>query len=271
VLPGVFQRICNRAKLDPENRYAIFIDEINRGNISKVFGELITLIETDKRVSYDKEGKPIAGNKGLELTLPYSGNRFGVPANLDIIGTMNTADRSIALLDIALRRRFEFKELMPDASVIKGADDNGSIEEGTINLRELLTAVNRRICLLAGRELQLGHAFFCSVKTLDDLNLCFANKVIPLLQEYFYGNWERVQLVLGDKHEQLTAEHRSNKEDYCFILSETLEEIDVLGFDHDDHDDRQIFSVNPNLFSGNLSMDAYVKIYQDKNATEANS
>ncbi len=271
VKPGVFQRICNKAKLDPENRYAIFIDEINRGNISKIFGELITLIEDDKRVRYDKEGKVISGDTGLELTLPYSGNKFGVPVNIDIIGTMNTADRSIALLDIALRRRFEFKELMPDAIAINGADGNGSIEGGAINLRELLIALNTRICLLAGRELQLGHAFFCNVKTFADLNSCFANKVIPLLQEYFYGNWERIQLVLGDDPEQLTSKQKSHKETYCFILSETLDEIDVLGFDHDDHDDRQMFSVNPNLFSGTLDMNAYTKIYQAKNATEANS
>lgn len=273
VRPGVFQRICNRAKLDPDNRYAIFIDEINRGNISKIFGELITLIETDKRVRYNHEGKP-DGDKGLEITLPYSGISFGVPANLDIIGTMNTADRSIALLDIALRRRFEFKELMPNADAIRGSDGKGTIENGAINLREILKMLNKRIRLLAGRELQLGHAFFSSVTDIKDLHSCFANKIIPLLQEYFYGHWERIQLVLGDQQEQLeqlSSEQKNNRNECCFILSETLDEIAVLGFDHDDHDNRQDFYVNPNLIDGSLSEKAYTKIYQVKNAAEANS
>lgn len=268
VKPGVFKQICNKAKLDPANRYAIFIDEINRGNMSKIFGELITLIETDKRVQYNAEGKKIDGDKGLELTLPYSGSSFGVPTNLDIIGTMNTADRSIALLDIALRRRFEFKELMPNSSVIEGVDGDGTIENGSINLKRLLDTINQRIKLLAGRELQIGHAFLCSVKNIKDLNECFANKIIPLLQEYFYGHWERIQLVLGDQDEQLKGELKKQSNEVCFVLRETLDELAVLGIDHDDYETQYDYYVNPNLYSHSLSTLAYTKIYQSLNEAQ---
>lgn len=268
VKPGVFKQICNKAKLDPENRYAIFIDEINRGNMSKIFGELITLIETDKRVQYNSEGKQVEGDTGLELTLPYSESTFGVPKNLDIIGTMNTADRSIALLDIALRRRFEFKELMPNSSVIEGVDGKGTIENGSIDLKRILDTINQRIKLLAGRELQIGHAFLCSVKNIKDLNECFSNKVIPLLQEYFYGHWERVQLVLGDQDEQLKGELKKQSDEVCFVLKETLDELAVLGIDHDDYETQYDYYVNPNLDSHSLSTLAYTKIYQSLN--EAN-
>jgi len=252
VKPGVFQRICNRARLDPHNRYAIFIDEINRGNISKIFGELITLVEIDKRVCYDENGRPDGKNKGIEITLPYSGNSFGVPANLDIIGTMNTADRSIALLDIALRRRFEFRELMPNVEAVKGSDGNGTIENGAIDLRKLLNTLNERIRLLAGRELQLGHAFLCKVENLSELHTCFAHKIIPLLQEYFYGHWERIQIVLGDRSEQLTIDQKTRKEEVCFVLSEALNEVAILGFDHDELDSREDFRVNQKLHTGEL-------------------
>lgn len=269
VKPGIFQKICNRAKLDPDNRYAIFIDEINRGNMSKIFGELITLIETDKRVRYDSKGKALPGEEKKVVTLPYSESHFGVPANLDIIGTMNTADRSIALLDIALRRRFEFKELMPDSSVISGDDGNGTIEGGAVDLRALLDVINRRIRLLAGRELQLGHAFFCPVKTLSDLHHCFAHKIIPLLQEYFYSHWERIQLVLGDQEDQLFAEHKADRQNYCLILSEKLDEIDVLGCDHDEHQSRMDYIINTRLYEKSLPKEAFTKIYRRKNDTEA--
>ncbi|EIA1263355.1 AAA family ATPase [Campylobacter jejuni] len=162
--------------------YIIIIDEINRGNVSKIFGELITLIEPSKR---------LGNEEALELTLPYSGEKFGVPKNVYIIGTMNTADRSITSLDTALRRRFEFIEMMPDVSKL-------SMDCEGINLQELLKAINTRIEYLLDREKTIGHAFFIGVENLNDLKSIFQNKIIPLLQEYFYNDYALINAVLND-------------------------------------------------------------------------
>jgi 5-methylcytosine-specific restriction protein B len=199
VKPGVFKRLCARAKADPNRRYAIFIDEINRGNVSKVFGELITLLEPDKRVTYDGGGRLTTG---LEVTLPYSGEIFGVPANLDVFGTMNTADRSIGLLDTALRRRFEFEELMPTPGAITGSSGDGIISDddgGEIDLRQLLEIINRRITHLLHRDQTIGHAFLMKVKDFPTLKRVLVREIIPLLQEYFYEDWQRIRLVLADQ------------------------------------------------------------------------
>lgn len=162
--------------------YIIIIDEINRGNVSKIFGELITLIEPSKR---------IGESEGLKVRLPYSGEEFGVPKNVYIIGTMNTADRSITSLDTALRRRFEFVEMMPDVSELS-TDCEG------VNLQELLKAINTRIEYLLDREKTIGHAFFIGVENLNDLKNVFQNKIIPLLQEYFYNDYALINMVLND-------------------------------------------------------------------------
>ncbi|MFL2105442.1 McrB family protein [Desemzia sp. FAM 23991] len=199
VKDGVFLRFCRKAQQDLENgntnRFLFVIDEINRGNISKIFGELITLIEDSKRISY-QDGKW----EGMTATLPYSGESFGVPNNVYILGTMNTADRSISMMDTALRRRFEFVEKMPDSDVIReNVGDNGIIDN--VDVAEILDILNRRIRILYDREHTLGHAFFMNNQSMEDLQKTFENKILPLLQEYFYDDFKKIKAVLNDKQE----------------------------------------------------------------------
>lgn len=170
----------------------IIIDEINRGNVANIFGELITLIEEDKRVGYDNE---------LTVTLPYSGEEFGVPNNLYILGTMNTADRSVEALDSALRRRFTFEEMMPKTELLSKTVISGFTSK--VTLKDLLDTINERIEVLKDREHQIGHSYlmkFVGQKTIspDELQDVFQRNIIPLLQEYFYGDYQKIRLVLGD-------------------------------------------------------------------------
>jgi predicted RNA-binding protein with PUA-like domain len=181
---GVFKKIAQEAVANPGRKYALFIDEINRGNVASIFGELITLIEEDKRLD---------GANQLTTILPYSREEFGVPSNLFIIGTMNTADRSVEALDTALRRRFTFIEMRPDREQIT---QPAGLE---VDLRRLFDVINSRIEQLLDHDHCIGHAYFMEVKDLDDLRRVFANKIIPLLREYFYGNPAKVGMVLGER------------------------------------------------------------------------
>lgn len=201
--PGVFKKFCDNAKsitrtstgiestVIEENTepYVFIIDEINRGNISKIFGELITLIESTKRAGMYEAASAI---------LPYSGDEFSVPSNVYILGTMNTADRSIALMDTALRRRFQFVEMMPDSDVLRKIHAD-KVED--LDVAAMLDKINERIEYLYDREHTIGHAFFTDLKddaTLEKLQSIFEKSVIPLLQEYFYEDYQKIQLVLGD-------------------------------------------------------------------------
>lgn len=188
VLPGVFRKICARAEAawrthgKDAPRYLLVIDEINRANIAKVLGELITLLEDDKRLGQPNE---------VTLTLPYSGQRFGVPPNLYVLGTMNTADRSIALLDLALRRRFAFVEMEPEPTAVAPAVVAG------VDLPALLARLNERVAALLDRDHRVGHSYFIGLGGAEDLRFAWYARVVPLLEEYFYNDHERLRAVLG--------------------------------------------------------------------------
>lgn len=234
---GVFQKMCNRARNDSSNNYAIFIDEINRGNISSIFGELITLIEDDKR-----EGKP----NEIKATLPYSKKHFSVPNNLYIIGTMNTADRSVEALDTALRRRFSFVEMNPEPKKLS-AEEFKCIG---IDLEALLNAINARIEKLLDKDYCIGHSYFMTIKNrqspLEEIKTIFQNKILPLLQEYFYGDWGKILLVIGQEFVE------TKKNTIKFLSTESYE-------DFEEYDEKPIYNFTK---PSNWTLDSFKSIYE---------
>ncbi len=209
VKDGIFKKICNRAIDNPTYNYVLIIDEINRGDISSIFGELFTLLEDDKRKGNREE---------LSINLPYSKDEKGnpkkllVPKNLYILATMNTVDKSIALIDVALRRRFDFIECMPNSKL----KELKKYKE--IDLDKLLLTINARIAILKNEHYQIGHSYFLKVNNFNDLKNIMIKSIIPLLQEYFYDDWQSICAVLNQsyketkKNEGLLIKEKSGKD-----------------------------------------------------------
>lgn len=238
--------------------YVLIIDEINRGNISKIFGELITLIEPSKRMPAER--KPT--DECLEISLPHSTPLFSVPDNLYLIGTMNTADRSLAMMDTALRRRFDFVEMMPKPELFGNKKVRG------IDLTQLLETLNERIEILYDREHTLGHAFLFpafNAKTEEEafkeLELAFKNKIIPLLEEYFFEDWDKIRLVLADNQKP---------EDLQFVTQKPMNQSSLKALFGDKHtldqfgEDYQQYSLKETDNHVWTNADAYIGIYNPK-------
>jgi len=237
IKPGLFKKIVKDANEDRDNDYAIFIDEINRGNIANIFGELITLIEDDKRIDTANY---------ISAKLPYSNEDFGVPPNLHIIGTMNTADRSVEALDTALRRRFSFIEMNPEPAKL-------STEEFKctgIDLEAILNAINTRIEKLLDKDYCIGHSYFMTIKNrqspLEEIKTIFQNKILPLLQEYFYGDWGKILLVIGKEFVE------TKKDSIKFLSTESYE-------DFEEYDEKPIYNFTT---PSNWTLDSFKSIYE---------
>ena len=230
---GIFKRIAQAAEKESNKPFVLIIDEINRGNIAKIFGELITLIEDSRRLGADDETK---------VSLPYSNESFGVPNNLYLIGTMNTADRSIQLLDTALRRRFDFVEMMPKPELI-----SKKLKDAEVDCQKMLKTMNERITTLLDREHQIGHTYLLGVDTMEKLSYAFQNKIFPLLQEYFFDDWSKIRAVLGRND---------------FVTQKNVPKL-FLGLEQAD-EDRTIYERLPGDNSGWTDPEEYKKIYPEE-------
>ena len=246
VLAPLVQQMLSIDSSDPSassiNARVLIIDEINRGNISRIFGELITLIEPTKRAGEKEE---------LEVTLPYSKKRFKVPSNLYIIGTMNTADRSLAGLDLALRRRFTFVEMPPKPELL----DDLLVDE--VNVGEMLRVMNQRITALLDRDHCIGHAYFMPLLEKPSLELLadiFAQNILPLLQEYFFEDWQRIRWVLADQ---------TKLDSFAFIVKEQNMDAQQLFPGVSQFKPRECWRINTDAL---MQVEAYQRIYQQASA-----
>jgi 5-methylcytosine-specific restriction protein B len=221
---GPFIELCIKAHADPSRRFVLFIDEINRANVSKVFGEVISLVEPGRRVPPGSTGN----QDHLSVTLPLLDKPLSVPNNIDIYASMNSADRSLVHLDTALRRRFEFVEIAPDAAAVEPGMVDG------VDLRALLTRLNERLEWLLDRDHLIGHALLMSIYSMDRLRAVFRTSIIPLLEEYFYEDRGRVGLALmGKSNAKPFIERRSLNPGVLFadtdIASESAKDVFIVG------------------------------------------
>ena len=233
VKDGIFKKICDRAINNKNHKYVLIIDEINRGDISSIFGELFTLIEDDKR-----EG-------ALQVNLPYSKDNEGnpkklvVPKNLYILATMNTVDKSIALIDVALRRRFNFIECMPNSGL---EEFKNSKQKIGIDLSEFLKKINRRIRILKNEHYQIGHSYFLKLNNFNDFKNVIITKIIPLLQEYFYDDWKSICAVLNQPYDN------PNKEKGILIAPDREDKLFLEDFnDLKEYSEESIFEIRENF------------------------
>lgn len=246
---SLIKKLGGKTDLKPryDKPYVFIIDEINRGNISKIFGELITLIEDSKRAGMKEAASAI---------LPYSKQEFSVPKNVYILGTMNTADRSIAIMDTALRRRFSFVEMMPDSRIL--TEERAAVVkvgEKTIDVVRMLDTINSRVEYFYDREHMIGHAFFMPLATdpsIKMLSSIFQTKVLPLLQEYFFEDYEKIRLVLGDNGKDMS---------FQFVQAESKKPSAVF-FGHPEMDEETIYRINLNAFE---LPESYIGIYENVN------
>ncbi len=227
---GIYKQLKPNIK-----HYVLIIDEINRGNISRILGELITILEPSKRI--DEKDSMI-------VTLPYSQEKFAVPPNLHIIGTMNTADRSIALMDVALRRRFNFEELMPNVEIVKKYLRLDNVDK-------IFTTINKRIKFLYDRDHQLGHSIFMNIDNYDELHKVMLNDIIPMLQEYFYNDWNKICAVLGCPYDENGKPARKGCENYENpIITISDDKNDIILSNLDDYEEKQLdYEVNPKFIN----------------------
>jgi hypothetical protein len=248
MVDGVFKSICSRATSDQSQNYVVIIDEINRGNISKIFGELITLIEPSKRLYQTPKENP------QSVLLPYSRTKFSVPKNVYILGTMNSVDRSVTSIDTALRRRFEFVEVPPNPDLLKKISFQGR----ELDLANLLRTINLRIEYLLDRDHLLGHSYFMRVVDFGGLCRVFTDNLIPLLEEYFLGDWRKVALVLGDT----PAFQKSDSERF---LTQSRSTFSLLFKEADDTDDNLRYRLNPTLQARkyeDFPIEAFIKSFE---------